>query len=316
MWFRRKERNRRLGRARVLDVKVRSSHARAVRVRLAAVALGVCFATVFGLYLLWRGGEWTLDRLVYDNKSFAIRQIEVQTDGVISRQQIRRWSGVRPGQNLFALDLARVKRDLELVPMIQSVSVERVLPTTLWIRVTEREPIAQVNVPRPGPRGGLEVLVFQLDADGYVMQPLDPRQRAVPLVQVGNDLPVILGMSTSELQPGRQVESSQMQAALKFIADFTTSPMADLAELKRIDVSSPGVLVVTTGQGSEITLGLGDFDRQLLRWQTIYGECARLNKTIATLNLAVSDNIPLRFVDASAAPPPPPKHPKYKKKNV
>ena len=54
------------------------------------------------------------------------------------------------------------------------------LPGTLRIRVTEREPVAQVNVPRPCP-DGIEFVVFQLDADGYVMLPLDPRQRAVPL---------------------------------------------------------------------------------------------------------------------------------------
>ena len=56
-----------------------------------------------------------------------------------SADQLRRWAGVKPGENLFALDLARVKRDLEMVPLIDSVSVERVLPRTLRIRVTERE---------------------------------------------------------------------------------------------------------------------------------------------------------------------------------
>lgn len=49
--------------------------------------------------------------------------------------------------NLFALDLARIKRDLELAPAIQSAAVERVLPHTLKIRVTEREPVAQIVVP-------------------------------------------------------------------------------------------------------------------------------------------------------------------------
>ena len=47
--------------------------------------------------------------------------------------------------NLFALDLSRVKRDLELVPAIESADVERILPHTLKICVTEREPIAQFD---------------------------------------------------------------------------------------------------------------------------------------------------------------------------
>ena len=83
--------------------------------------------------------------------------------------------------------------------------------------------------------------------------------------------------------------------------------MANLVELRKIDVLSPEILVVTTVQGSEITFGLEDFDRQLLRWQKIHEECGRLNKTIASLNLAVTDNTPLRFSDAAVAPPSAPK---------
>jgi cell division septal protein FtsQ len=69
-----------------------------------------------------------------------------------------RWSGVREGENLLGLDLARVKRDLELVPLIRSAAVERVPPNTLRIRVSEREPLARVLAPQAassGRRSGL-----------------------------------------------------------------------------------------------------------------------------------------------------------------
>jgi len=78
-------------------------------------------------------------------------------------------------------------------------------------------------------------------------------------------------------------------------------------DLKKIDVVSPEVLIVTTGQGSEVTFGVNDFEKQLLRWKKIHEECARSNRTIATLNLAVSENTPLRFSDATVAPPLAPK---------
>jgi hypothetical protein len=45
----------------------------------------------------------------------------------------------------------------------------------------------------------------------------------------------------------------------------------------------------------------------LLRWKKIHEECAARNRTIATLNLAVTDNTPLRFTDASVTPPSAPK---------
>lgn len=306
-WRKRKTTNRRLGRVRVLDVKLRSSKVRAARARRVIIALGVCFGTVLGLYAIWCLGEFTLNKLVYENKSFAIQQVDVQTDGVISAEQLRRWSGVRPGQNLLGLDLARVKRDLEMQAMIDSVSVERILPGTLRLRISEREPIAQVTVPQPRPGGGLDLKNFQIDENGYVMVPLDPRQRAAPPTQSDDQLPIILGINASDLQPGRKLESVQVHAALKWIQLFESSGMANLVELRKIDVLSPEVLIVTTGQRSEVTFSIDNFDQQMLRWQKIHEECARSNRTITTLNLAVTDNTPLRFSDASAVPPSAPK---------
>jgi hypothetical protein len=161
-----------------------------------------------------------------------------------------------------------------------------------------------VPVQRPG--GGLDSKIFQIDENGYVMLPLDPRQRAVPPTQSDDQLPLILGIR-NELQPGRKLDSLQVQAALKWIDAFESSEMANIVDLKKIDVVSPEVLIVTTGQGSEVTFGINDFEKQLLRWQKIHEECARSNRTIATLNLAVSENTPLRFSDATVAPPSAPK---------
>lgn len=302
MWSKRKQKNRRHSRAHVLDVKLRSDQVRGARMRLATAAFALVFGTIFGLYLFWRAGEWTLNKFVYENSEFAIEHIEVQTSGKIPDDQLRRWSGVRLGQNLIALNLAAVERNLELVSAIQSVSVERVLPRTLKIRVTEREPIAQVNVPRTDSRSGISVSVFQLDANGFVMQPLDPRLRVVPLAQAGGLLPVLTGLNIFQLQTGHHVQSSQAQAALKLISAFGHSPMAGLVQLQRIDVSSPQVVVVTTTQGSEITFGLDSLPQQLARWREIYDLGRQTNKTIASADLAVANNVPVHWMEMVSAP--------------
>jgi cell division septal protein FtsQ len=303
MWFKREQnKNRRLHRHHVLDVKLRSDRVQASRMRLALLALMVPAVTVLALYLVWRIGEATLNVFVYENPDFAIQQIDVQTDGVIAPEQLRRWTGVKLGANLIALDLASVKRNLELVSLIDSVSVERVLPRTLKIRVTEREPIAQVNVPCADGANGIVVSVFQLDADGMVMQPLDPRLCTVPLLQMNSQLPVIAGVNAFQLQPGRRVELPQVQLALQLIVAFDRSPMAGLVDLRRVDVSAPGVLVATTGQGGEITFGLDNFDQQLRRWRQIYDYALSRKSNIASVDLAVANNIPLHLVMASAAP--------------
>lgn len=319
MWFKREQKNRRLRRGHVLDVKLRSDRVRASRIRLGLLLVFIPVITAFGLYLLWRTGEWTLDKFVYENSTFAIQNIEVQTDGVITPEQLRRWVDVRPGANLIALDLASVKRKLGLVSMIDTISVERILPHTLKVRVTEREPIAQVNVPRSGGGGGVDISVLQLDAGGHVMQPLDPRQCVIPLSQMSLQLPVIMGLNLTELQPGRRVESDEAQAALALINAFGHSPMAGLVDLRRVDVSSPGVIVATTGQGSEITFGLKNQEEQLVRWRKIYDLGQSQNKAIASADLAVSNNVPVHWMMANALPVIPLKNSKptsIRRKNV
>ena len=309
-WFKAKPKNRRLEREHVLDVKLRSSQVRAVRLRLGAIGLATIFGMLFGGYLLWRAGHWALNCLVYENKAFAVEDIDIQSDGVVASEQLRRWAGVGFGQNLLALDLGRVKRDLELVPLVRSASLERILPHKLRVRILEREPLAQIHVSHLRANGGVEMTVFQLDAEGFVMPPLDPRHRASPASQPQEELPLISGINANQLQPGRRIEARPVLATLELLQLFEQSPMAGLVELKRIDVSAPDVLLVSTAQGSEVTLGLTDLEQQLRRWHRVFELGLGTGKAIATLDLAVASNIPARWLEASALPPLPAKAPK------
>jgi cell division septal protein FtsQ len=311
MWFKRKARNRRLGRDHVLDVKLRSSQVRAVRSRRLALALGGLSAVVFGAYLAYRIGGWTLDELVYANQAFALKELDVQTDGVISTDQLRRWAGVRLEENLLALDLARVKRDLELVPAVQFASVERILPHTLRIRVVEREPLAQINVMRPRPGASAEMVTYQVDVAGWVMLPLDPHQRSPAVnAQSADQLPCLDGLDATQVQPGRRIEARPVQAALQLITAFEQSSMAGQVALKRVVICGPETLLAETDQHSEVTFGLTDLDQQLRRWYAIADMGHRLNKDIASLDLAVTNNVPVRWLEAAALPSDTPKLPK------
>ena len=319
MWFKREPKNRRLGRGHVLDVKLRSDQVRATRFRMVSVAACVVFGTVFGLYLFWRSGEWLLDKFVYENADFAIQTVEVHSDGVISPEQLRRWSGVKQGANLIGLDLTIVKRNLEMISVVDSVSVERVLPHTLKIWVVEREPVAQINVPHSDADGNITVSVYQLDNQGVVMQPLDPRLSTVPISQISDQLPVVTGLNLYEIQPGHRVESRQAQAALQLVSSFERSPMVGLVDLQRIDVSAPGVVVVNTVQGSEITFGLDNLELQLRRWREIYDWSQHQGKTIESADLAVANNVPVHLLAATLSPDSAPKAVKplkIRRKNV
>ena len=303
MWFKRKAKNRRFERSHVLDVKLRSQQVRAVRFRLLSGVLGVSFGTLLVLFLLWQGGSFVLDRLVFQNPAFAITKIEVQTDGDLPLIQLRRWAGVKEGDNLFALDLARVRRDLELVPWIRAASIERVIPHTLRLSVSEREPVAQASKWQPAARGnGLEPVVFLLDADGYVMRPRDAWAAVSLSVSSNAPLPRLTGVDDAELRPGRQIESEQARAALRLVDAFDRSPMFNQVELNEIDVAMPDLLRVTTCQSNDVTFAVAGLETQLSRWRLIHDAGLSSRKGIATLDLSVSNHIPATWFEASALP--------------
>jgi cell division septal protein FtsQ len=296
--FLKKRRNRRNNeRAELLDVKLRTSQTRANRMRLLGIGLAVVFSITLGAFIVWRGGVWVLDKLIYKNEAFAVRNVEVQTDGVLSPTVIRYWSGVRPNQNLLALDLLKVKHNLELQPTIEFVAVERVLPHTIKLRITERDPIAETVVGQA---------TYHLDAEGYVVKPLDPHWRAVPL-SAPEHLPVIVGLTAPELQPGSQIDNIQARAALKLLAQFEHSPMVRLVELQKVNITSPEILQVTTSQGAEITFALDHFETQLRRWRLIYDQYQKWGKAIASLDLSIANNLPVRAVASNQVQPLTPK---------
>ena len=308
--FRRKIRNRRFQRYHVLDVKLRSSERRRIRLRALGVTLTGAALLLTAAFVFWRGGDWLLRELVYENPAFAIHHLDVQTDGAIALEQVRRWAGVKYDDNLLALDLARVRRDLELIPAVRGVSAERILPHTLKLRITEREPIAQCVLPQPA---GGEPAIYLLDPEGYVLFPLRTEQRATP--QLTNDhLPFLIGVHPRELRPGRAVESPHVREALQLIQAFDRSPMAGLVDLRQVDAGLPGTFQVMTEQSSEVVFGRGDFDAQMRRWYVVVDYGRKTGRHLAWIDLSVSNNVPTRWLEASLVPPVPAKSPKTTKR--
>lgn len=114
---------------------------------------------------------------------FAVKHVEITGAVHTAHEALDAQTRQYTGLNLFRIDIARVQHDLESLPWIRRVNIEKKLPDTLRILITEREPSALL---RDGER-----LVY-VDADGTAIAPLS--------AAVGDDeLPVIARASGSEL---------------------------------------------------------------------------------------------------------------------
>ncbi len=288
----------------LLDVRSRSGPLRAVRLRMAVGALAISAGIVLVLFVSWKGGEYLLDRYVYGNPAFGIERIDLQTDGIIPTEQIQAWADVKPGQNLLALDLARIKRDLELVPLIESASVERILPRDLVIRVREREPIARVLVfsARAGD-GLLEPSAVYLDEHGMVIPTILRALNRAAFDNATRFVPTITGISAAAFRAGHIVQSPYVLAALRWIRAFQQSEMAGHVEVRGIDVSSPGAMTVSTEQGNEVTFGYRDHETQLARWRRVHDFAGSRDRLVASLDLAVTNYVPAVLVEGTNGMP-------------
>ena len=101
--------------------------------------------------------------------------------------------------NLFSLDPEKIRLKLERVPEIESVKVQRILPNTLSVKITERTPVAIL-----GKRGAF----LLIDQEGVVIR----RSRSLKITGM---LPVIYGYRGAVPVPGGVFE--ELKSALEFI---------------------------------------------------------------------------------------------------
>jgi cell division protein FtsQ len=133
------------------------------------------------------GGFWAW-RHTQSDPSFAVRKIEI--DGALHTPAaaLAKATGRYKGLNLFRIDIDRVQRDLGGLGWVRRIDIEKKLPDTLRIKITERQPVALARA--------ADRLVY-VDAEGVAFADLSP--------SVGDDdLPLISDAHGAELR--RSVE--------------------------------------------------------------------------------------------------------------
>jgi cell division septal protein FtsQ len=295
--------NRRKKDRNVLDVKLRNDQLRKQRTKIASGFFSVLFVVAAIVLVAWRGVDWSLSEFVYRNPAFAIRDIEVTTDGYLTRETILQWAGVKPKDNLMALDLQLVKRQLERVPVVGAVSLERMLPDRLRIKVEERHPVARVSMLLPHPNGKEHyTATVPLDPQGYVLVPL--RRNHVTDHRVLNyaALPELKGFDESELRTSGKLANPNVLAALRLVAEFRRSPMLGLIDIEQIELERNGILTALTRKGMQVKFSSENrFDQQLSHWRQIHDLARQAGKKISKLDLSVTNNVPLHWQNAAPA---------------
>lgn len=153
-----------------------------------AVPAGAVLAMAGGLVWLYQDGwfgrqaEALQQAALEGSAGLGLRVEEVLVEGRVRTggEEILSRLGLALDRPILAVDPAAARAELEALPWVRSASVERQLPGTVYIRITEREPLALWQE-----QGVIRVI----DLEGGVIPGIEPRRFShLPLV-VGPDAP-------------------------------------------------------------------------------------------------------------------------------
>lgn len=175
------------------------------------------------------------------------------------------------GRNLFQISLDDRRRALEQIPWIESAAVMRLLPDRLQVSVTERKPVAFVQI---GSRISL------MDPHGVVMEMPAARQKQY-------SFPVVMGMSESEPRSTREARMKIYSALIGALDSQGGRYSEDLSEVDLSDPEDVKITVADPAGAVLVHLGSSHF---LERYQVYLAHVAEWRQQFQRL-----DSVDLRY---------------------
>jgi cell division protein FtsQ len=244
-----------------LDLKKYLRPLRKVTLGLSGAAL-LC-AVFFGIY-----------RAIASATLFRLNNVEVANSRRLTRDEILAIAGAEPGRDLLRMNLKSMGEHLLQNPWIESVRIRRYLPDGLSIAVTEREPLAVVNMG----------FIYYLDAKGNVFKVLNQGDRL--------DYPVVTGFSEEDMNTDPAGTREALKATCDLLMILREKGAFILADVSEIHYDKGyGFTMFTSSGALPVKIGSGDFSAKVERFARIYRELMAQRSTLHYIDLDYNDKI-------------------------
>jgi cell division septal protein FtsQ len=205
---------------------------------------------------------------------FSLKTIEVSNARHLTRDEILGLAGIEPGKDLLRMNLKRIGEHILQNPWVETVRINRYFPDGISIAITEREPVAIVNMG----------FIYYLDKKGNVFKVLNQGDKL--------DFPVVTGFSEEEIGSDPKGTKEALEATcdlLKILREKGAFVLADVSEI-HYD-KGYGFTLFTAAGALPVKVGSGDFSAKIERFARIYRDLMVQLPSIHYIDLDYSDKI-------------------------
>jgi cell division septal protein FtsQ len=240
----------------VKPVKKRAARARALRV----------FAYVAGTLLALSASVYTLDAFVHAS-ILQVRKIVVRGHVRLSSGEVQALVDGLRGSSILTVDLPAYRARLLESPWVADVALRRVLPSTIEVFVSEREPVALCRI-----NGTL----YLIDRSGALIDEFGPKYKKF-------DLPIVDGATRVPSSGEPLIDEARVALAARVIDDVAANA-ALATRVSQIDVSDIfDAVVLLDDDPAMLHLGTEKFAERLQGYVDL---AERLRETVPDIDYA------------------------------
>lgn len=178
------------------------------RLLLISIVLGLLIASV--IYL------------TFCSKYLRISEIKIEGGERAHLPTMKSLADTYLGTNIITVNLNDLNQSLSYLPWIETVNMRKELPSTLIIKIDEREPYALVKLPGRGH--------FWVGKEGYILEERDLHQKRFPQTKL-----LISGVQTVDTPQGERIESKEHRSLIKELMAMEDDFLKRFEELKLED---------------------------------------------------------------------------------
>jgi cell division protein FtsQ len=199
----------------------------AARLRIAAVVAAVV-AVLAGCTLLYRAPV------------FVVTRVEVVGVAHLTAARVRALAAVPADATLIRFPADGVAERVGRDPWVEAVSVSRVFPDAMRIRITERKPVALVDAGK---------VFWLIDAGGFVIAPRSTEDTA--------SLPVIRDVPGLDPKAGRRSSSEPLLNAVKVLAGMSPEIVSTVSAISAATIDGTTLFTkdrieIVVGEASDL----------------------------------------------------------------